>query len=154
MMKEMFYSFSERTRYLRFHGPMKAFPHERLQVFCNVDYKEEMALIGLTGDPGNEEVVAVGAYTHNAADNSAEVAFTVRDDWQNKGLGTSLFNHLVRIGRERGIEQFEAEVLPENVPMLSVFNHSNCHVTTHTEGGVVHVTIILNPKDSSPAEKK
>ena len=154
MMKEMFYSFSERTRYLRFHGPMKAFPHERLQVFCNVDYKEEMALIGLTGDPGNEEVVAVGAYTHNAADNSAEVAFTVRDDWQNKGLGTALFNHLVRIGRERGIEQFEAEVLPENVPMLSVFNHSNCHVTTHTEGGVVHVTIILNPDENKPAEKK
>ena len=146
MMKEMFYSFSERTRYLRFHGPMKAFPHNRLQVFCNVDYKEEMALIGLVGEPDEEEVVAVGAYNHDPSDNSAEVAFTVRDDWQNRGLGTCLFDHLVKIGRERNIERFVAEVLPENIPMLNVFNHSNCHVSTSTEGGVVHVTIILNPQ--------
>ncbi len=152
MMKEMFYSFSERTRYLRFHGPMKAFPHERLQVFCNVDYMEEMALICLTGEPGNEDVVGIGAYIHDAADNFAEVAFTVRDDWQGQGLGTCLFDHLVRIGRERGIEKFEAEVLPENVPMLNVFSHSNCHVTTQTEGGVVHVTIILSPDANPPAE--
>ncbi len=146
MMKEMFYSFSERTRYLRFHGPMKALPHNRLQVFCNVDYSEEMALISIVGEPGEEDVVAVGRYLHDAADNTAEVAFTVRDDWQGKGLGTLLFSHLVTIGREHGIEKFIAEVLPENVPMLNVFHHSNCHVTTKTESGVVHVTIVLNPE--------
>jgi len=146
MMKEMFYSFSERTRYLRFHGPMKALPHDRLQVFCNVDYLEEMALIGVVGEPADEDVVAVGRYLHNAADNTAEVAFTVRDDWQGKGLGTYLFDQLVRIARERGIEVFQAEVLPENVPMLNVFHHSNCHVSTSTESGVVHVRIVLNPE--------
>jgi acyl-CoA hydrolase/GNAT superfamily N-acetyltransferase len=153
MMKEMFYSFSERTRYLRFHGPMKAFPHNRLQVFCNVDYNEEMALIGLVGDPGEEDVIAIGAYNLDAADNSAEVAFSVRDDWQNKGLGTALFDHLVEIGRERGIEVFRAEVLPENVPMINVFSHSNCHVTTSNEGGVVHVTIRLNPEAAAVQER-
>ena len=87
MMKEMYYSFSDRTRYLRFHGPIKSFPHARLQVFCNVDYSEEMALIGTIGDPGSEEVIAVGRYLHDAANNTAEVAFVVRDDWQNRGLG-------------------------------------------------------------------
>jgi acyl-CoA hydrolase/GNAT superfamily N-acetyltransferase len=153
MMKEMFYSFSERTRYLRFHGPMKALPHNRLQVFCNVDYSEEMALIALVGEPGDEDVIAVGRYLRDAADNSAEVAFTVRDDWQNKGLGTRLFNHLVEIGRERGIAVFRAEVLPENVPMLNVFHHSNCHVTTDAEGGVVHVTIVLNPQSAKTRER-
>jgi acyl-CoA hydrolase/GNAT superfamily N-acetyltransferase len=145
MMKEMFYSFSERTRYLRFHGPMKAFPHNRLQVFCNVDYDEEMALIGVVGQPGEEEVVAVGRYLVEHADNSAEVAFTVRDDWQNKGLGTALFNKLVEIGREKGIRLFRAEVLTENAPMLSVFHHSDCAVSTSTEGRIVSVTIDLTP---------
>jgi len=152
LMKEMFYSLAERTRYLRFHGPVKSFPHNRLQVFCNVDYSDEMALIGLIGEPGAEEVVAVGAYTRNAADNSAEVAFTVRDDWQNKGLGTRLFNHRVEIGREKGIEVFRAEVLPENVPMMNVFHHSDCHVSTTTEGGIVHVTIVLNPERGAAAQ--
>lgn len=152
MMKDMVYSFSERTRYLRFHGPMKAFPHARLQVFCNVDYNEEMALIALIGEPAEEDVIAVGRYMHDAAEDSAEVAFVVRDDWQNKGMGTCLFDHLVDIGRERGIKVFHAEVLPENVPMLNVFHHSNCHVTTSTEGGVVHVTIVLNPEQTQPQE--
>jgi acyl-CoA hydrolase/GNAT superfamily N-acetyltransferase len=150
MMKEMFYSFSERTRYLRFHGPIKAFPHARLQVFCNVDYNEEMAIIGTIGDPGSEEVVAVGRYLHDAANDTAEVAFVVRDDWQNRGLGKTLFGKLVEIGRERGIEKFFAEVLPENIPMLRVFHHADCNVITKSEGDVVHVTIDLRP-ETKPA---
>jgi acyl-CoA hydrolase/GNAT superfamily N-acetyltransferase len=151
MMKDMFYSFSERTRYLRFHGPVKAFPHTRLQVFCNVDYNEEMALIGTIGDPGAEEVIAVGRYLHDAANDTAEVAFVVRDDWQNRGLGKTLFGKLVEIGRERGISKFFAEVLPENIPMLKVFHHSDCAVSTKTDGEVVHVTIDLHPEATSTA---
>ena len=79
MMKEMFYSFSERTRYLRFHGPMKSFPHARLQVFCNIDYEQEVTLICLVGQPGEEDVVALGCYLHDQGTNTAEVAFSVRD---------------------------------------------------------------------------
>ena len=99
-----------------------------------MDYNEEMALIGTIGEPGSEEVVAVGRYLHDAANNTAEVAFVVRDDWQNRGLGKTIFGKLVEIGRERGIERFFAEVLPENIPMLRVFHHSDCNVST-TSGG-------------------
>lgn len=150
MMKEMFYSFSERTRYLRFHGPVKYLPHQRLQVFCNVDYQEEMALIGVVGPPGAEEVVAVGRYILDAGQRSAEVAFTVRDDWQNKGLGSYLFRKLAEIARERGIDRFRAEVLAENIPMLKVFHQPDCVMSTRTEAGVVHVTIDLTP----PAQRR
>lgn len=153
MMKEMFYSFSERTRYLRFHGPMKSFPHARLQVFCNVDYDQEMTLICMVGQPGEEDVVALGCYIHDQGSNTAEVAFSVRDDWQNKGLGSHLFRKLVEIGRERGIDTFHAEVLTENLPMLNVFHHSGCTVATQAEGGVVHVTIQLSPQPAKPSHK-
>ncbi len=145
LVKEMFYSFSERTRYLRFHGPIKAFPHARLQVFCNIDYDQEMTLIGAVGQPGDEEVVALGCYIHDQGENTAEVAFAVRDDWQNKGLGSILFRKLVDIGRAKGIQTFFAEVLPENLPMLAVFHHSGCGVATRAENGAVHVTITLTP---------
>ncbi|HVP11763.1 MAG TPA: GNAT family N-acetyltransferase [Phycisphaerae bacterium] len=153
MMKDMFYSFSERTRYLRFHGPMKSFPHARLQVFCNVDYDQEMTLIGVVGQPGEEDVVALGCYIHDQGTNTAEVAFSVRDDWQNKGLGSILFRKLVDIGRERSIDVFHAEVLTENLPMLNVFHHSGCTVSTQAESGVVHVTIQLSPVKTKPAVK-
>ena len=140
-------------RYLRYHGPLKSMPHNKLQVFCNVDYDEEMALIGTIGEPGSEEVIGVGRYMHDAAKNTAEVAFVVRDDWQNRGLGKTLFGKLVEIGRERGIERFFAEVLPENIPMLRVFHHSDCSVSTATEGDVVHVTIDLAKKPSAATPK-
>ena len=45
----MFYSFSEQTKYLRYHGTLKAMPHNKLQVFCNVDYDTEMALVVVNG---------------------------------------------------------------------------------------------------------
>ena len=149
LMKEMFYSFSERTRYLRFRGPMKSLPHDRLQVFCNVDYQEEMAFIGVVGEPGGEEVIGVARYLYDPADNTAEAAFTVRDDWQNKGLGTRLFNKLVEVARERGIDKFRAEVLTQNIPMLSVFHHSGCAVSTRTESGVVHIAIDVHSESAA-----
>jgi GNAT superfamily N-acetyltransferase len=152
MMKEMFYSFSERTRYLRFHGPMESLPHARMQVFCNVDYNEEMALIGIVGEPGEEDVIATARYLHDPAENTAEAAFVVRDDWQNKGLGRHLFNKLVHIGRERGIDRFRAEVLTENILMLNVFRNSDCAVSTTAEGGLVHITVDLNPEAAAQPE--
>ncbi|HMQ16070.1 MAG TPA: GNAT family N-acetyltransferase, partial [Phycisphaerae bacterium] len=76
----------------------------------------------------------------------AEVAFTVQDEWQHKGLGTYLFQRLVQIARGNGIERFTAEVLAENAPMLAVFHRSNLKVTTADEGGVVHVTMTVPPE--------
>ena len=35
-MKDLFYSFSEQTRYLRFHSVTKEMPHRRRQVFCSI----------------------------------------------------------------------------------------------------------------------
>ena len=144
MMKEMFYSFTERTRYLRFHGPVQAFPHARLQVFCNIDYNTEFTLIGVVGSPGEEDVIALGCYMHDEATNTAEVAFSVRDDWQNKGLGSHLFQKLAEVGRARGIREFHAEVLTENILMLKVFHNSDCAVATTTDGDVIHIQLGLD----------
>ncbi len=141
MMKDMFYSFSEQTVYLRYHGALKSMPHNKLQVFCNVDYDTEMALIAVVGGPGEEEVVAVGRYMTDAAKSSAEMAFVVRDDFQRKGLGTCLFRRLVEIGQMNGLRKFSADVLAENVGMLKIFHRSGMNVETTTEEGVVRVAM-------------
>jgi len=143
MMKEMFYSFSEKTVQLRFHSFVKAHPHQRLQVFCNVDYDTELALIGVIQNKGKEEVIAVGSYTADASKADAEVAFIVRDDWQRKGLGTAIYERLIDIGREKGIRKFEASVLAANVAMLKVFQKPDLKVETSIEEGVVSVHIDL-----------
>ena len=142
-IKDMFYSFSEQTVYLRLHASLKTMSHNKLQVFCNVDYDTEMALVGTVGEPGEEEVVAVGRYLTDPSKTSAEMAFVVRDDWQRKGLGTILFQRLLEIGRSNGIRKFSAEVLIENSGMLKIFHRSGLNIETTTEGGVVHVVMTV-----------
>jgi len=151
MMKEMFYSFSQETVYLRYHGTLMSMPHNKLQVFCNVDYDTEMALIGVVGEPGTEEVVAVGRYMTDATKTSAEMAFVVRDDYQRKGLGTILFERLLEIGNANGIYNFQADVLSENSGMLKIFHRSGMNIQTSIDEGVVRV--IMSPGDQ-PADKE
>lgn len=143
LMREMFYRFSAETKYLRYHAATKSMPHNKLQVFCTVDYDSEMALIGLHGAPGAEEVVGVGRYMTDSEKQSAEVAFTVSDAWQRKGLGTYFFQHLVHIAREHGIQTFHAYVLVQNSGMLKIFHSSGLVVETTTEGDVVCVAMKL-----------
>jgi acyl-CoA hydrolase/GNAT superfamily N-acetyltransferase len=146
MMREMFYNFSEQTKYLRYHAAIKAMPHDKLQVFCTIDYDTEMALIGLAGPPGAEEVVGVARYMTDAEHATAEVAFAVQDNWQRKGLGTYFLGRLLQIARERGISAFHAYVLVENSGMLKIFHRSGLVVETQTEGDVVRVTMRVPPE--------
>ncbi len=149
LIKEMFYSFSEQTKYLRYHGTLKAMPHNQLQVFCNIDYDSEMALVAVAGGAGDEEIVAVGRYLTMPASNAAEVAFVVRDDWQRKGLGSYLFGRLFDIGKNAGLREFHADVLPENAGMLKIFHSPEMSTETTTEDGVVRVK--MNWDESAPA---
>ncbi len=142
-IKGMFYTFSEQTKYLRYHGTLKSLPHNKLQVFCNVDYDSEMALVVSRGQAGHEEILGVGRYMTNPGKRSAEMAFVVSDDWQRKGIGTHLFQRLVEIGKQAGLRQFNADVLPENSGMLKIFHRSGLNTETITDEGVVRVTMSL-----------
>jgi RimJ/RimL family protein N-acetyltransferase/acyl CoA:acetate/3-ketoacid CoA transferase beta subunit len=143
LIKDMFYSFSAQTKYLRYHGTLKSLPHNRLQVFCNVDYDSEMALVVTQGEGGRAKIIGVGRYLTTPDTRTAEMAFAIRDDWQRLGLGTHLFQRLVEIASRSGIHQFHADVLPENSGMLKIFHRSGLNTETVTAEGVVRVTIRL-----------
>ena len=140
-IKAMFYQFSEQTKYLRYHGTLKSLPHNKLQVFCNVDYDTEMALVVVRGKADHEEIIGVGRYMTVPGRRAAEMAFVVSDQWQRNGIGTHLFHRLLEIGKQAGIRQFDADVLPENSGMLKIFHRSGMNTETATEEGVVRVTM-------------
>jgi acyl-CoA hydrolase/RimJ/RimL family protein N-acetyltransferase len=142
-IKGMFYSFSEQTKYLRYHGTLKTMPHNRLQVFCNIDYDTEMALVVERGVTGHADIIGVARYMTNAAKRSAEMAFVVADAYQRKGLGTLLFRRLIEVGKQAGIRQFTADVLPENSGMLKIFHRSGLTTETTTDEGVVRVVMTV-----------
>ncbi|MEN8751207.1 MAG: hypothetical protein AB1Z18_00390, partial [Desulfobacterales bacterium] len=59
------------------------------------------------------------------------------------GIASHLLRHLGHIAQAKGVSQFEAEVLPENKAMLTVFSRSGLPMKKKPEGGTMHVTLSL-----------
>ena len=62
----------------------------------------------------------------------------MRDDWQNQGIGSFIFKHLVNVAKRNGIAGFTAEVMRDNKPMQAVINHSGFKVRSNLSEGVYH----------------
>ena len=133
-----FSELSDRSRFLRFHG--FADTGERLiRTMIEPDWDENGSLIGVTGEAGEETLVAVANYVRLRDRRVAEAAFAVADGWQRRGVGTRLLEQLATRAGESGIDEFVAEVLPDNASMLGVFENVGFKPTRTLEGGVVEV---------------
>ncbi len=141
-VQDFFHKHSRQTVYYRFHGHLEVLPRKDLQEFVNIDYRESMTIVGFHRDVFHgKRIVALGQYFLHRASNTAEVAFIVNDDWQNRGIGTWLLVYLAKIAREQGIQGFFAEVLMQNQRMLRVFHKSGFPMTSETEDDVIHVRL-------------
>jgi GNAT superfamily N-acetyltransferase len=116
-------------------------PHERLQDFVVIDYTREMVILAVIEEDQHQEIVGVGQYGIDEISHTAEVAFVVRDDYQNKGIGTQLLTYLTYLARKQGLLGFTAEVLFENKPMLHLFDKMGFDIKKRSEGGVYELRI-------------
>jgi acyl-CoA hydrolase/RimJ/RimL family protein N-acetyltransferase len=121
ILKDFFYSLSDESLYRRFISVRKDIPHETLQEFVIIDYTKEMVILAILPSENKEEVIGVGQYSIDETTHTAEVALVVRDDFQNKGVGTELLSYLTMLARKQGLLGFTAEVLATNTPMLHLF---------------------------------
>jgi acyl-CoA hydrolase/GNAT superfamily N-acetyltransferase len=143
LLREFFYSHSAETVYQRYHAPLKSLSTRQIQELCTLDYDARMALAGFVKEGDGERMVAVGRYELDRATNLAELAFTVHDELQGRGVGTWLFRRLEGIARERGVAGFLAYVLPGNVKMLNVFHRGGLPVTTSRDGDILTLTMLF-----------
>ncbi len=136
LMRELLYDLSKETLYYRFMSHNQRFGQKQIQNFVYVDHRKDVAIVGTVPEAHGDDIIAVGRYYLDERTNRAEVAFVVRDEWQNKGLGSFLFRHLMTIARASGISGFTAEVLRDNKRMQAIFNHSGHKVQSLVEEGV------------------
>jgi len=120
-LKSFFYSLSDESLYKRFISNRRDMPHERLQEFAVIDYTKEMVIIATVMHDEREVIVGVGQYGVHEPTHTAEVAFIVRDEYQNNGIGSELLSYLTQLAQRKGLLGFTAEVLSHNKPMLHLF---------------------------------
>jgi len=122
-MRDILYALSQETLYYRFMTHSQRFGHKQVQEFVYIDHRKDVAIVGTVPEAHGEDIIAVGRYYLDEKTNRAEVAFIIRDEWQNHRIGSFLFRHLVSIAKRNGISGFTAEVLRDNRRMQAIFNH-------------------------------
>jgi len=142
LLKEFFYSLSDKSMYRRFASARKDMPHRRLQEYVAVDYGKEMVILALIPNQEKEVVVGLGQYSLNEKTHFAELALVVRDDLQNQGIGVELQSYLTYLAKRSGVLGFEAEVLEENLPALRVVEKGGFQIVG-SEGGAVELRLIF-----------
>lgn len=140
---------SPASRYLRFHSHKQSLTDADLAYLTEVDGTDHFALVAVVPSHDMKDDVGLGVarFVRDPKEpDLAEAAITVADDHQGKGLGKVLLHHLVLAARERGIRRFQAEVLPENAPMVHLLRDAGAQVV-QTDGATLLLEVPVTPAD-------
>lgn len=143
LIKDLYYSLSEDSMYRRFISMRRDMPHERLQQFVIIDYTREMEILAVIPRGEKEDLVGVGQYSLQEANHTAEVAFAVKDEWQNQGVGGALLSYLTYLAKRQGLLGFTAAVLIENKPMLHLFEKMGFDMAKRIEEGTYELKMMF-----------
>jgi GNAT superfamily N-acetyltransferase len=141
MESEFIHRLSPETRHFRFFGGVRELPPQELAQLCDVDVKHSMAFVATVRRDGREKEIGVSRYAPNSKCDVREIAVTVADEWQRKGLGASLMNQLIQTARVQGIKQlFSVDLsndmamseLANELGMSSVRDTADPHLTIHS----------------------
>jgi RimJ/RimL family protein N-acetyltransferase len=135
---------SARSVYRRFFQPITALTPDTLRRLTELDFRDHVGLVLTVGEENGERLIAVARFVRvPSGGNSAEVAFTVADQYQHRGAATLLLHELVRLARYQGIRELVALVLEGNREMLKVLENSRLPLRKTLEGGVIRLVLSL-----------
>jgi GNAT superfamily N-acetyltransferase len=139
---------SDESRYRRFLAPIRHLTRREVAYFTELDHREHEALIAVTPEG---EIVGVARYVRlDDRPGVAEVAVTVADEWQGRGVGTALLERLARWARDNDVRSFLGICLADNADMQELLRELSPGCTTrHVGDGLVEVEAEL-PERVSP----
>jgi RimJ/RimL family protein N-acetyltransferase len=138
---EAFGHLSEESRYARFLRPVKRLADEDVRYFTDVDHRNHEALVAVAP---SGELIGVARYIRVDQTEIAEVAVTIVDEWQQRGVGSEILRCLATRAREVGVKSFVGICLSDNWRMLDVLTALGSHVSTRSTGdGVKEFQVVL-----------
>jgi len=128
-------SLSEESRWLRFYSVQNS---TALAAEAHREANLDQAF-GLVARSGDGARVVGHAFYAVTGEKRAEVAFTIANDFQRRGLGSILLCQLAEVAAGNGIDVFEAEVVAANHAMIRVFRQSGFPIEVNASAGQLHV---------------
>jgi GNAT superfamily N-acetyltransferase len=149
LVADGFARLSLRSRQLRFLTAKKQLSSAELRYFTDVDHHDHEALVAVS--PADGRGVGIARYIRHADDpHAAEIAVTVVDDWQGRGLGTALVTQLSGRARCEGIHRFTALVAEDNTAVARMLRNTSARLAARGPGTVEYEIILTPPGRARP----
>lgn len=120
-IQEFFYEMGKDDIISRFFHEKRRFLRDEIEQRTQIDYIKDLSIVAVVGEFGFDKIIGVGEYFLIPQKNIAEIAFTVGEAYQGKGLGKILLNKLLEAARENGIAGLVALTYPQNKRMIQLF---------------------------------
>jgi RimJ/RimL family protein N-acetyltransferase len=131
------------SRYQRFFTAAPKLRAPEVAYLTQLDHHDHEALVAIV--PATGDIVGVARFFRSATDPAcAEIALTVADSWQGRGLGGELLRQLVERAREEKITRFTADLLTGNRAMLALIRRLGV-VDTTVDGATMTATVTGEP---------
>ena len=111
-VQDLLYGLSDESSFLRFFGQKSCHPHREVLRMVELDGALSQALVACTTD--TEQVIGLARWDIDPRGGSAELAVTVADAWQGRGVGQRLVTKLMSLAAAAHVPALCAYVLPSN----------------------------------------
>ncbi len=153
LLVDGFYRLSPTSSYRRFLSASPVLTAETVHELTDIDHRDHEAMVAL--DERGSEGLGIAHYLRSAerAD-TAEIALTVVDSWQGRGLGTLLLEVISARALQERIRTFTALMLVENHEMRGLLDRLGPVRIIDEARGTVEVEVPIPAVGVAPALRK
>ena len=148
LLVDIFEHMSSDSRYRRYNQPLDHVAPRRIwqeaQQIAQADPLKSPGLIAFVDDPSGKLFPIGAVRLVEIAPGEAEVAISIRDDFQNRGIGTALMRHMAFEARSLGYARMTASIRNDNPAIWNVFSRLPFRVERAVDGTLSDITIYLD----------
>jgi acetyltransferase len=146
--REFIRGLSAETRYNRLLHGLREPPPGFIERLVDVDYCRAMAFVAVVGEGADERIIGVARYAAPATGSECEFAVTVADEWQCRGIGSTLARLLFDYACARGFSRIYGTILASNLRMLNLVRRLGMGVRREPgNGALLEAWLDLQPAE-------
>lgn len=127
-------SLSPESRFQRLMYTLREPSAEFVAHLVNVDQHRDMALVAVLGTGTKEKIIGVARYAADDNGRDCEFAVAVADEWQCRGIGTTLTTLLFEYAAHEGFRTIYGTVFANNQRMLELAEWLGLTIEPRVEG--------------------